>query len=201
MPIQVSVWCDDNITVIYCYWNAIGFYWHEHTELALLQSRNDNCFDCSLESCQNASVPRQQSTEANAWLSRKSMGIQPLSRLYKNPLIVFCGNHSCCEWIEYCKSSNSWQLWLHGEKTAPAPGLIGYPPPAAEPYTNEYEVFLEVRFYENGCLLPVGKQALVANNHHNHLSNYILCVCVLLPFAKIRCEVAFINYSTVDNNI
>lgn len=97
---------------------------------------------------------------------------------------------------KYCKSSNSWQLWLHGEKTAPAPGLIGYPPPAAEPYTNEYEVFLEVRFYENRCLLPVGKQALVANKHYNHISNYILCVCVLLPFAKIRCEVAFVNYCT-----
>ncbi len=53
------------------------------------------------------------------------------------------------------------------------------------------EVFLDVfgsPFYENGYLLPIAKKSL------GHISNYVLCVCVfLLPFAKIRCEVAFIN--------
>ena len=152
------------------YYIAIGFYWHELTELALSQSRNDNCFDCSLESCQNLSVPRQQSTEANAWPSRKSMGIQPLSRLYKNPLIVFCGNYSCCEWIEVlqiiqlvatltARGENSTCTWADWIPTACCWGAI---------HKRVWSVFGSPFFRKrmSVVMLPVGKQALVANKHY-----------------------------------
>jgi len=97
----------------------------------------------------------------------------------------------------YCKSSDWWQLWLHGEKTAPAPGLIGYPPPAAEkPHTNEYvwsvfgSPFLRKRMFVACWKKSIGCKP----TRYSHFELYILCAYVfLLPFAKIRCEVAFIN--------
>lgn len=94
--------------------NAIGFYWHEHTELALFRLFTGIL---SKRECAKTAI-----NGAKAWPSRKSMGIQPLSRLYKNPLIqlktvVFVTtNHAVSGW-RYCKSSNSWQLAARGENS------------------------------------------------------------------------------------
>lgn len=188
--------------LIYCYWNAIGFYWHEHTELALVQSRNDNCFDCSLESCQNASVPRQQSTEANAWPSRKSMGIQPLSRLYKNPLIVFCGNHSWMLWVDRSIANHPTRGnsdctgrkqhlhlgWLDTHRL-----LLSHTQTSMKCFWKSVFAKTDVCWlWENKPWLQTNTIITFRTTYYDHT----MCVCVLLPFAKIRCEVAFVNYCT-----